>query len=238
MRERRPLSVLITEASSRRSSSDSVSDPRPPAAAVIAVRGERRSWETERRIVVFTTFERRSAFVSITWDSSSSRLRTAATRVSSPGTTRSWSASSTAGSVLDGTSTVPMRLPSTISGSARRRWSLSTQPSSMATEGRSNVLAMRWLADRSDSSTLDPLSSTRASSADRSASFRRRSASSARLRAAPARLLVTVAATRKVTSATQLRSSAIVNRPVGGMWKKLKASALITAVPSPIHRPQ
>ena len=188
--------------------------------------------------MVFTTFERRSALVSITCDSSSSLLRTAATSVSRPGTTRSWSASSTSGSVLAGTSTVPIRLPSTIRGRARRRWSLSAHPSSIATEGRSNVLAMRWLAERSESSTLDPLRSTRASSADRSASLRRRSASSARLRAAPARLLVTVAATRKVTSATQFSPSAIVNRPVGGMWKKLKASALTTEVASPIHRPQ
>ena len=81
----------------------------PPAAAVIAVSGERRSCETERSTAVLTTFERRSALVSITCASSSSRLRAAATSVSSAGTTRSCSASSTLGSMSRGTSTVPTR---------------------------------------------------------------------------------------------------------------------------------
>ncbi len=49
----------------------------PPAAAVIAVSGERRSCETERRSAVLTTFERRSACVSITCASRPSRRRAA-----------------------------------------------------------------------------------------------------------------------------------------------------------------
>ena len=43
---------------------------------------------------------------------------------------------------------------------------------------------------------------------------------------------------RKTTSATQFSPSRIVNRPVGGMWKKLKASALARAVATPRAQPQ
>jgi hypothetical protein len=39
-------------------------------------------------------------------------------------------------------------------------------------------------------------------------------------------------------SDTQLRESAIVNVPTGGMWKKLNAAALNSAVESPNARPQ
>jgi hypothetical protein len=120
-RDSRALSSSITDVSSARASGESVSDPNPAAAAVIAVRGERRSCDTERSTAVLTTLERRSAFVSITCASSSSRLRAAATSVSSAGSTRSCSASSTAGLVSRGTMTVPTREPSTSSGSARRR---------------------------------------------------------------------------------------------------------------------
>ena len=38
---------------------------------------------------------------------------------------------------------------------------------------------------------------------------------------------------KKTTSATQFSPSAIVKRPVGGMWKKLNASALASAVAAP-----
>ena len=205
---------------------------------MIAVSGERRSWETERSTAVLTTLERRSAFVSITCASSSSRLRAATTSVSSAGTTRSWSASSTGGSTSRGTSTVPTREPSTISGSARRRSSESAQASSIPTEARPKADATRWPALRSDASSSVPPSSRRAISAVRSASWRRVSASSARARAAPASPLITIAATKKTASATQFSPSAIVKRPVGGMWKKLKAAALRTAVSNPAHRPQ
>ena len=112
-----------------------MSEASPPAAVVIAVSGERRSCDTERSTAVLTTFERRSALVSITCVSSSSRLRAAATSVSSAGSTRSCSASSTAGSVSRGTITVPTREPSTSSGSARRRSSESVQDSSIDTDG-------------------------------------------------------------------------------------------------------
>ena len=43
---------------------------------------------------------------------------------------------------------------------------------------------------------------------------------------------------RNTTSATQFSLSAIVKRPVGGRWKKLKASADPTAVATPSHAPQ
>ena len=120
-RDKRALSSAITDVSSARDSGESVSEPSPAAAVVIAVSGERRSWDTERRTAVLTTFERRSAFVSITCVSSSSRLRAAATRVSSAGSTRSCRASSTAGSMSRGTMKVPTREPSTNRGSARWR---------------------------------------------------------------------------------------------------------------------
>ena len=45
------------------------------------------------------------------------------------------------------------------------------------------------------------------------------------------------ATTRKITSAIQFSPSAIVKRPVGGMWKKLKASALARLVAIPSHTP-
>ena len=58
-----------------------------------------------------------------------------------------------------------------------------------------------------------------------SASRRRTSASSARDRARPASELAIAAATKKTTSASQFSPSAIVSRPVGGMWNQLKQSA-------------
>ena len=228
----------MTEVSSSRASGESVSEVSPPAAVVIAVSGERRSCETERSTAVLTTFERRRAFVSITCVSSSSRLRAATTSVSSAGTTRSWSASSTAGSASRGTNTVPTREPSTISGSARRRSSESAQTSSTLTDARPNVDAIRWPAVRSDSSSSAPPSRMRAISAVRSASARRVSASSARARAAPASPLITAAATRKTPNANQFSPSAMVKPPVGGMWKKLNASALSSAVSRPNQRPK
>ena len=60
----------------------------------------------------------------------------------------------------------------------------------------------------------------------------------ARLRATCASELAPAAARKKTASATQFSPSAIVKRPVGGMWKKLKASALTTAVASASHAPQ
>jgi hypothetical protein len=51
-------------------------------------------------------------------------------------------------------------------------------------------------------------------------------------------VLVTSAATMKTASATQFSPSAIVNSPVGGMWKKFQAAALRSAVSSPSQSPQ
>src|ERR687887_121262 len=70
------------------------------------------------------------------------------------------------------------------------------------------------------------------------ASLRRRSASSARSLAAWASVLVTTAATRKTPSAIQLPPSAMLNAPVGSIWKKLNAAAARTLVTSPGHSPQ
>ena len=49
---------------------------------------------------------------------------------------------------------------------------------------------------------------------------------------------MSAAATTKIASATQCSPSAIVNSPVGGIWKKLNAAALSNAVSSPSHNPQ
>ena len=51
-------------------------------------------------------------------------------------------------------------------------------------------------------------------------------------------MLAIAAATKKTTNATQFSPSEIDNRPVGGMWKKLKQSAESNAVSSPSRRPQ
>ena len=131
-----------------------------------------------------------------------------------------------------------MRLPSTISGSARRRWSLSAHPISTATEGRSNVLAMRWPPTRSESSTLAPLEQH---ARHLGGQVGLAAAALGLLRAAArgaGERLVTTAATRKTTSATQFSPVGDREPPVGGMWKKLNARALSTAVARPIHRPQ
>ncbi len=130
-----------------------------------------------------------------------------------------------------------MRLPSTISGNARLRGSLSTHDSSTDTDESPYASAIRLPTAGSDSSMLPPPSRSRAISAVRSASCRPRSASSPRLRAAWERLLTTNAATTNTPSATQFSPLAIVNWPVGGMWKKLNAAALSTAVATPSHMP-
>jgi hypothetical protein len=83
-----------------------------------------------------------------------------------------------------------------------------------------------------------PASSSRASRAARSASARRRSASIARPRATSDIVLKMAATTVKAASATQLRLSAVVKRPTGGMWKKLKAAALANEVARPRVSPQ
>ena len=74
-------------------------------------------------------------------------------------------------------------------------------------------------------------------SAARSASRRRRSASRARDAARSDSVETTAAATRNTARATQFSASAIVKRPVGGMWKKLKQAAAATLVASPSQRP-
>ncbi len=76
-------------------------------------------------------------------------------------------------------------------------------------------------------------SSSRAISAARSASRRRSSASAARARARSATELASSATARNTPSATQFWPIATVNRPVGGMWKKLNASALTIDVIAP-----
>ena len=51
--------------------------------------------------------------------------------------------------------------------------------------------------------------------------------------------MLTAAATiMNAPSATQLRLSEIVKRPVGGRWKKLNAAALSSEVTSPSASPQ
>ena len=106
----------------------------------------------------------------------------------------------------------------------------------MDTEGRSKARAIRWPAAPSDSSRLGRRGAhapARPTGPPRGDARLLRPA-----RAASASVLATTAATRNTTSATQFSPSAIVNWPVGGMWKKLNAAALRTAVPSPIQTPQ
>ena len=71
----------------------------------------------------------------------------------------------------------------------------------------------------------------------RSASSRPRSASIARARANPATVLLTIAAITNAASATQFSSSAMVKRCSGGIWKKLKATALVRDATKPIPSP-
>ncbi len=138
-----------------------------------------------------------------------------------------------------GTTSVPSRRPPRRSGSSSlRRMIRRLTELQRAAEGSSRAVQIRSAATGSAASRLGPPSSVRASSAIRSASRRRASASCARLRASSASVLAIAAVTKNAASATQLRESAMVNRPVGGMWKKLKAAALTSAVNSPQRRPQ
>src|SRR6185437_3830849 len=73
MRASRCDSSSITERRSSRSASDSAPSRRPPAAVVMAVSGERKSWETEWRTAVLATSARRVASVSAAWVASRSR---------------------------------------------------------------------------------------------------------------------------------------------------------------------
>jgi hypothetical protein len=57
------------------------------------------------------------------------------------------------------------------------------------------------------------------------------------LRAASASEEAMSAAMRKTASATQFSPWATHRRPVGGMWKKLNATALATAVARPSQMP-
>ena len=108
----------------------------------------------------------------------------------------------------------------------------------MVADGSPSAMARRCETVGSASSRLDPRSRSRAISAARSASSRRSCASRVRVRARSASVLATTAVTKKTTSATQFSPSEIVKRPVGGMWKKLNASALATAVATPSQPPQ
>ena len=73
---------------------------------------------------------------------------------------------------------------------------------------------------------------------DRSASWRRSSASSARRGATSVSERRPRPRGRRRSARPSSRRSAIVKRPVGGMWKKLNASALATAVASASQTPQ
>ena len=210
----------------------------------IAVSGVRRSCETARRSAVLSTSLRRSARVSTTSASSASRSSAAASSASSAGTTRSWTRPSVASGEACGQrrACAIWREPSR-SGKhepalvglrlARARSRPTAAPSAVREALGRDVQRAR--AGRS------PRSSVRDISAARSASRRRWSASSARLRAASASALATIAATRNTASATQFSPSAMVSRPVGGMWKKLNATAprhavAIASARAPVRR--
>ncbi len=137
-----------------------------------------------------------------------------------------------------GTSSVPSRAVAVASGIAAERSSSPTASSTSRHEARPNACAIRCAAGASAPERSGAPSRTRASSAARSASRPRCSASCARCRAASARLEAAAATTRNTTSATQFSASAIVRRPVGGMWKKLNATALTRLVAMPSGAPQ
>ena len=115
-------------------------------------------------------------------------------------------------------------MPCSPSGIAACRSSPSTRSSTTAAESTSSASAIRLAA---------PAPAPRAAPARRAAAARARRRGRPRAAAARPRgracaassdsVDATTAATRKTSSATQFSASAIVNRPVGGMWKKLKA---------------
>ena len=201
----------MTAAISLRSSSDSEAEATASPAAEIAVKGERRSWETARSSAVLTTSARRSDAVSTTPPSSASRSSAALSSASSAGTTRSCSLRRLCSEASDPTSSVPNRRVPSRSGNATLRSPPSMLSSSIAAEVRPSVAASRAPAVASASFRLFPRSSSLAISAARSASRLRSSVSRARERVTSATELASAAATRKAISATQLLELEIVN---------------------------
>ena len=202
------------------------------AAATIAVSGERRSCETERRTAVLISSLRRSALVSTTSRVSALALeRGAPAAPSSAGATRS---RATLGGrdgheqraeVAERDRRVPLvaldalehdggrvdleRVGDPLGGRCQRRVRLRAAEQQLRELGGQVGLAPAPLG-----------------------------LAGARARPASDSVDATTAATRNTTSATQFSASAIVNRPVGGMWKKLNASAAATLVARPSHSPQ
>jgi len=247
----RQIEQLVDEHSSRSPSpttaslssvrSSSLSDGVPSAcpAATIAVSGVRKSCDTARSSAVLMSSLRRSASVCTASACIASRRRAIATSASSAGTTCERKRAETSAGRPRGTSSVAICVPSlSRSASAWRRSSASAWPRTIDADGSSRPSDTRLAVAASASFVPDPARSSRANAAARSASLRRLSASCARLRAMSAIVLTTIATIMNAASATQLRLSAIVKRPVGGMWKKLKAAALSREVAMPRASPQ
>ena len=184
-RERRPLSPdhrgELGAAPRRRG----CPTPGPPAAAVIAVSGERRSWETERRSAVFTTF---AAPQRLGLDHLRLELLPPARGGHQGLETRNHAVLERVEHLGLGVPRAPARCRSgcrprsgEAPGGARRCPPSRARPTRKAARRPARSAGSTAL---SESSRLDPPRSRRAISADRSASRRRRSASSARARAA------------------------------------------------------
>ena len=116
----------------------------------------------------------------------------------------------------------------------RRSWEIERSSAVFSSSLRRSASASTFSACIRSRSSASAASSASA----RSACSRRRSASSACARARPATVLLIAATIAKVARAIQFCSSAIVKRCRGGIWKKLKATALATEASSPIRRPQ
>ena len=186
----RSESSMIASRRSARSSSSIVGEVSASAAARIAVIGVRRSWETVRSRAVLISSLRRRASVSTVAPSRDSRSIAAASRASSAGHQRLSSRSRLSGSIPAGTTSVPRRLRSCVSGESEpprliRRPRRAAAPPKAA---RAPWRSARLPPERGVEARAAP-SSVRASSAIRSASRRRASASCARLRASSASVL-------------------------------------------------
>ena len=163
-RDRRALSALITEVElARAPPRQRVSEPRPPAAAVIAVSGERRSCETERRS---GGLHHVRAAQCLRLDHL--RLELLAPRArrprASPGPeprdpgARRGPRLGAGGHEHRADAAARPRSAAARAGAG----SLSAQRARSPPTGRSKVWAMRWLAARSESSTLDAARAARA----------------------------------------------------------------------------
>ena len=206
-------------------------------AATIAVTGERRSCDTARNTAVFTASLRRRPSVWTASPISRSRSSTMPSIAERVGTIGSRSRSRNASGSSPGRQR-PEPPPSATRvspGGEHRRTARRARSSPTATRTRAQAGDRPTRAHprhRCEPAAVAPCAAVR------SASARRRSASIARARGALAHGARDDRGDEEGGDAIQLRLSATVKRPTGGMWKKLNAAALRTAVAMPSQAPQ